>query len=323
MNTSVQHLGKEAAQILFESLNDWSDLEQLVDDATPEGVYLECKSQAGIQLSGGTKNQLAETISAFSNASGGVLLLGVSTTVVKGHNLDVVSGLEPIGHVSKLAAKLEIALPMLTEPPVVGTHIKVLGKPKTKSGVVAILVPASHGDPLRSASSGHFYFRGNDGDIKAPYEVIRRLFAASDVPDLVVSIDQDLSTKNDDGTFSVHFSLANRSSATAREVELSILIDNFESCISLTSPHFVDESNLNPGRKLFGTRPDGVIHRGLNVAIGQLDVRMAGSKWPRRALHLRASVFADRMRARYFEFRISLLKSGLKIRSSSGPHYVY
>ena len=104
----------EGARALFDSLRKWADLQALVDEGTAESVYLECKTQTGTSLKQGTKAQLAQTVSAMSNASGGVILLGVSTTIVKAHNLDVVSSLEPIGNVHRLADRVGIELSQLT-----------------------------------------------------------------------------------------------------------------------------------------------------------------------------------------------------------------
>ena len=311
------------AESLFQSLQKWSDLQLLVDEAKPEGVYLECKTQAGVTLKQGTKNQLAESISAMSNASGGFILLGVSTTAIKAHNLDVVSGLEPIGNVDKLAARLEIELPQLTVPPLAGAKMRVIKKAKSDSGVIAIWIPPTSGDPVRSANDDHFYFRGSDGDIRAPYEVIRRLFSASDVPDLDVQVAERIAARNDDGSFRLPLVLDNRSSAIARDVTVSVRIDNFQACVNVDVRGFKDTSEMNPGSKLYIKRVDSPIHRGLALMVGNLVVTMAGDKWPRRILDITVTVYADKMRARLYHIRANLKKTGLEVKSVTGPEFLY
>jgi len=311
------------AKSLFDSLRKWSDLQRLVDEAVPEGVYLECKTQTGVLLGQGTKAQIAETASAMANASGGVILLGVSTTAVKASKLDVVSGLEPIGHVDSLAARVEIELSQLTEPPLIGASVRAIKRARTDAGVVAILVPQSSGDPVRSTVDDRFYFRGSDGDTHAPYEVIRRLFAASDVPDLAVGIHVGLSTRNDDGSFQIPIRVTNRSSALARDVIVNVAIENFENCLAIKAQQFTDLSPLNPGNKLFSARIPNPIHRGLDLKPGDLIVTMAGTRWPRRILEIKITLFADKMRARSYRIRANLKRTGLEVKAVSGPEYLY
>jgi len=313
----------DGAKPLFESLKKWADLNALVEEAYPEGVYLECKTQTGVTLKQGTKAQLAETVSAMSNAGGGVILLGVSTTPVKAHNLDVVSGLEPIGNVANLAARVEIELSQLTEPPVVGARVRVIKKGNSGSGVVAIQIPAASGDPVRSALDGHFYFRGSDGDLRAPYEVIRRLFAASEVPDLSVRMHVGLSEKGENGEFTIPLSVSNGSSALARDVCMTVTVQNPENCLRIDVTGFQDISGVNPGTKMFSNQLEQPIYRGLNFIPGRLVVTMAGDKWPRRIIEVKVTLYADKMRARSYNIRASLKKDGLEVKSVQGPEYLY
>jgi hypothetical protein len=313
----------DGGRSLFDSLKRWSDLQDLVDEAAPEGVYLECKTQTGATLGKGTKNQLAESVSAMSNASGGVILLGVSTTAVKADGLDVVSGLEPIGNVGKLAARVEIELPQLTVPPVVGSQVRAIKKGKSASGIVAIYVPPTLGDPVRSATDYHFYFRGSDGDTRAPYEVIRRLFSASDVPDLRAVINQPLSARQEDGSFKLPIVLVNDSSAIARDITVSVTAVNPHACLDFKMSGFKDMSELNPGSTIFMKSPKDVVHRGLAMAIGHIEVTMAGARIPRRILEIEVTLYADKMRARSYSIRANLKKAGLEVKSVDGPNYLY
>ena len=48
----------DGAVSLFKSLRRWSDLERLKEEATPEGIYLECKTQVGVRLNGAAETSL-------------------------------------------------------------------------------------------------------------------------------------------------------------------------------------------------------------------------------------------------------------------------
>jgi hypothetical protein len=259
----------------------------------------------------------------MSNASGGVILLGVSTTIVKAHNLDIASSLEPIGNVRRLADRVGIELSQLTVPPVVGAEIRAIVKGRSEAGVVAILIPPALGDPVRSAMDDHFYFRGSDGDTKAPFEVIRRLFSASDVPDLRARVGTATSRREPDGSFRLPIVLDNTSSAVARDIAVSIRIDNPEACLNISVPEFADVSHLNPGSTTFMSRGVSVVHRGLGLVVCNMVVTMAGDKWPHRILVITVTIYADKMRARSYRIRANLKKAGLELKSIAGPEYLY
>ena len=148
----------DGARAVCDSLHTWSDLQAMVGEAVPEGVCLECRTLTGTTLSKDTKDELAQITSAMSNTSGGVIMLGLATTAAMARGRGVVPGLEPIGNFSKLAARVEIALPQLTIPPYVGAEVRVIKKTGSDAGIVAIFVASAPGDPLRSAIDDHFYY---------------------------------------------------------------------------------------------------------------------------------------------------------------------
>jgi len=64
----------DGAKQLYDSLAQYSDLEELINGAEAEGLYLECKAPAAPQLSRDLRNTLAKAISGFSNTAGGIIL---------------------------------------------------------------------------------------------------------------------------------------------------------------------------------------------------------------------------------------------------------
>ena len=75
----------EAARQLYEFLDSYSYLEELINNGETEGIYLECKAPVSPQLTRDMKANLARAISGFSNTAGGrffwVLALRSMTTV--------------------------------------------------------------------------------------------------------------------------------------------------------------------------------------------------------------------------------------------------
>lgn len=90
----------DGARSVFDSLSDYAALEELIDNAEAEGLYLECKAPGGPQLSRDLKVHLAKAISGFSNTAGGVIIWGMSTTKQAQSGLDVLTQIEPIGNFS-------------------------------------------------------------------------------------------------------------------------------------------------------------------------------------------------------------------------------
>lgn len=183
-----------AAEKFYNSLKTFGDLENLIIQGESEGLFLECKSPTDPNLSKDSTSHLAKAASGFSNTEGGVIIYGISTTNHRHSGLDVLSQIEPIGQCHRLAKQIENALPRLTTPSLTNTQIKViLEKPRDKRGAVAVLIPKTFNDPVQSTNDKNFYYRNGDEFIQAPYEIIKRLFAASTSPDLTVKLfDKDL-----------------------------------------------------------------------------------------------------------------------------------
>lgn len=70
---------KQSAQLLYDQLTRYSDLQQLIDAET-ESTFLECKAPKSHSLSNDLIATLAKALSGFSNTNGGIIIWGISTT---------------------------------------------------------------------------------------------------------------------------------------------------------------------------------------------------------------------------------------------------
>jgi len=178
---------------------------------------------------------------------------------------------------------------------------------------VLTYIPETLSDPVRSNEDDHFYFRSGDEFTSAPYELIKRLFAATESPDLSVQFLSTLVKSEADGTWTVPIILTTRSSAIAENIKVSVTIENATACDSVLLPNFNDASAVNPGSKIFIYSLPDVVHRGLNHLVGSLQVKMKKQKHAKRALKLRVSIYSNRMRARSIYATISLAKKGFSV----------
>jgi len=313
---------QDAAQQLYNSLTSYEDLESLIASAEAENLYLECKAPSEPRLSREQKAKLSQALSGFSNAAGGVIIWGISTTKHAQSGLDILTQLEPIGHLSLFANHIKKAIPTSCRPSIINTQTKTIKKsPSDTKGIAVTYIPKNEGDPIQ-ANDNLFYFRSGDEFIAAPYEIIKRLFAATESPDLHVVFDGRIVTQRSDGKWLLPIPIENRTSAAAEHVAVFAEIENPDACEKIESELFNDVSNINPGKKIYEVKVNGVIHRGINVVAGTLIFKMKVSKRAKRNIRVKISLYANKMRARVQSATLRLAKKGFSLQSSK-EMYIY
>ena len=143
--------------------------------------------------------------------------------------------------------------------------------------------------------------------------MIKRLFAATEVPDLHIVFDNNLVKPKEDGRWEVPIIIRNDSSAIAEYVKLSVTIDNPLVCEEVVIPGFMDASDINPGKKIFMRKLDDIIHRELNTIVGKINIKMKVDKRPKRLLKFSITIYANKMRARTVNVSIHLAKKGFSL----------
>jgi len=313
----------DAALEIFNSLSAWRHLQALIDGGETEGLHLECKSSLSPSLNRNMKIKLACALSGFSNTAGGVVLWGVATTPHSHSKLDVISHLEPVGTCAEFEKQVRAAIPTLTSPSVLKYETKLIKRRKTDTqGVIAAYIPFTSGDPLLNNIDNVFYFRSSDAFVPAPYELIKRLFSATDVPDVYPMFTHELVKLETDGSWSIPIIVDNRSTAFAVDVNVSVTIENPSACESITASQFRDTSDINPGIKIFIAGVERGIHRGMPIVVGTLKVKMKTSKRIKRRLDITIGTYANRMRARNVKYILTLAKSKFTVKTISDD-YLY
>ena len=302
---------KSAAKTIFESINSWNDLEKLIDEGESESLYIECKSPENPKLGSGLRNKLGKAISGFSNTSGGLIIWGVSTVKKSHSGLDVLTQIEPIGRINSFSKEILNKAPTLTTPSVFDIQNKVIKKRKSDtSGVVITYIPQNENDPTMHTKDNTFWYRSGDDFQIAPYEMVKRLFAATVSPDLIIDIPTELVEVDKGGFISIPIVLKNRSAAVAQNVKVNITIENGDNIDKIKTRHLSDISNINPGKKIYSTNITDVIHKAFNLLGGTLFIKMKSRK---RNLHISIKVFANHMRAKNITMKIKISKDSLEI----------
>lgn len=298
----------DGATEYFKSLSSFSRIKELIDTGESEGLHLECKSPQQPLLSQEPKAHLAKAISGFSNTAGGIIIYGVSTTKHGHSGLDILSQIEPIANCKVFEQQVKRAIPTLTTPPCLSFQTAhILEKKEDKRGIVIAYIPENIGDPVQSVKDNLFYLRTGDEFSVAPHEIIKKLFSANESPDLAPVFLGELVISEADGTWKIPIGVGNKSSAVADKVTVSVTIKNSSVCSAINSSGFNDASEFNPGIRIFMRELDGVVHRGLNLMVGDLQVKMKVGRRPKRRLDLSMTLYANKMRAKKYEYSIRRL----------------
>lgn len=161
-------------------------IEKLVREHAEETRTLEFKEELPQQSDGATKEFLSD-VTSFANASGGVLLFGVSERDAAGNKTgeaQSVKGLPGTGDSVRL--KLESQIRSGIEPRIPGIHLEWI--PTNQGAVLAVWIPRSWAAPHMVAFKGtsRFYSRNSAGKYQLDVHEIRAQFDTSRAGTLAV-----------------------------------------------------------------------------------------------------------------------------------------
>ena len=149
----------------------FASVQTLVENEVPEGQYLECKEKPPAKgaahldwmdengkLKDRARNKVLEESTAFANAYGGTLVLGIKESTTKPPKA---VGITPIEDCAELAARLRLAFRDCVEPELPQLEIRPIPANGQK-GVVLIRVGRSRRAPHRVIPTGNCPIRRAD-----------------------------------------------------------------------------------------------------------------------------------------------------------------
>jgi len=300
-----------ASKKLYDSIQEYDDLNRLLEESETESNYLECKAHTSPKVNHDTKIHLAKGISGFSNSEGGVYMIGVDAPNHPQSDADVLTEIVPIANVDLYAKRISNVVPQFTtRADFDSIEYKTIKKDKEKRGVLLIHVPSTKSDPVQSLLDQKFYFRSGDKFVYAPFEVIKRLFAASESPDLHLDLsDQDIEYK--DPNYEIPIVVMNYSSAIGENCVVQIEVLEYSKYIKVASKGLHDVSHINKGKRIYTSSLTEVVHKGLGINIGSLIVQMGNKK----KFQFQITIFANKMVSRVVDITCSLMKKKCTILS--------
>lgn len=164
----------ERAELLFKRLQSAKAIRTLIGQS--EDGDFDCKEWHGPNA---MKGSIAKAACGFANATGGVIVIGMSTRAAGQNSPDVVSGETPVGEREAVKSEaLDIILKQV-DPGITGVRAHTVpDKPRAKSGFVLLYIPEMDGTPQRSRQDWRFYVRIASGTVPMEYFQIADRFGS-------------------------------------------------------------------------------------------------------------------------------------------------
>jgi hypothetical protein len=150
-------------------------------DPTFEQAWLDFK--AGDRLSDpDIKKVWSESLSAFANTEGGVLIFGINakktpSAIDPSVRIDAASDIAPVPLPAALRSRLMELHHVATDPPIPGVEVEHVGDP-AGGGYVVCYIPEGNAKPYRAENvKNHpYYIRIGDDSVIPPPSILRNLF---------------------------------------------------------------------------------------------------------------------------------------------------
>jgi hypothetical protein len=174
----------ERAETLFKDLQSRTAINALINRA--EDADFDCKEWHSLNA---MKESIAKAACGFANATGGVIVIGMSTRKSGQNQPDVITGERPVGDVGAVSSEaLDIILKHV-RPGITGVQVHTVRKPaRQKSGFVLVYIPEQDGPPQRSTITKECYVRVASGTIPMEYFQIEDRFGRKPHARLIVEL---------------------------------------------------------------------------------------------------------------------------------------
>jgi hypothetical protein len=286
-------------------------IKELVRDKVPEDTYLEYKQASGDtpgKPSANDLNNLAKSISAFSNTGGGVMIWGIKCK--QGPTGDVPTKYKPLEKVNGFRSRLEGRIGRLAVPPPEGIENLIVISNEGDAGYMVTYIPQANHLPVRSLRQNQYYLRSGSSCEIMPHEILAAMFGRRPEPQLKLVYEPLKAKYTDEScvTFERIYFLQNTGISIARDVYLTLAVrEDIGSACSI---------DFAPGSTEFRAFREGGGHKvtlmavdtfrlvpGATVAVMRMAIRL---KTPiTRGLSINATYGCDGSRVHCFQFRKS------------------
>ncbi|MFP3728917.1 ATP-binding protein [Priestia filamentosa] len=174
--------------ILYTEIKEqgWERILRLKNNEQEENNNLEFKLIYDFKdkgLSSDVKKNFAKSSSAFSNASGGLVIWGIDCRKGK-DGIDCVKEIKPITNIRGFFNEMKGEINNVVEPINPGIeHHMVLSDNDSNKGVLVTYIPESDLSPIRAMfRDNRYYIRTGESSQLVPHNMLRQMFAAKQKP---------------------------------------------------------------------------------------------------------------------------------------------
>jgi hypothetical protein len=293
----------------FEQLRSLAEIQALVGQS--EDLHLDAKEWP--MRDDDAQRILAKALSGFSNADGGILVIGVEARSVNKGDPDVIQTLKPVADAIGVKTKIENLIGNLIEPPLPGIRVaevlEVVGQP---SGFVVVYIPPTDGLPVRSRKHWNFFMRVSAGTFPMEYFQLADMFGRRQRPVLSLwtatgRIRAEVAAAYWEREFIVGIKNSGRGIARFPSLRYAVVPGiNFAAYGLDGNGHWgLPLRPTTEGWVLFGGGADDVIHPGTHLEVAKLTQRSQVSEWQRPGAASPAQYFRE------FEFKAGLAADGV------------
>ena len=215
------------------------------------------------------KSYWSETLSAFGNTGGGVLIWGINCPG------KVPLGFSLVPKCEKWRDDLRDLVMSATDPLVGGIRLEVVFSPTvTGAGIIACYVPPSDFPPHRAEWAGkQFYIRDQDKSVVCPTGLLRNLFYPRKSARLAVSVSATVARNVQFGeSLEVDVKVFNRGPATAESVVVSFHpSEPTRPMLSLESAAWVSGGYPSVKRCAWPILPQFMVPTPITLTLGGMD----------------------------------------------------
>jgi len=180
------------AERFYEQMDSLQALNGLIGQ--PEDADFDCKQWLRADA---VRGSIAKAACGFTNATGGVIVVGVKASGRGADVADVVQSLDPVVDRENVASQALDIILKFVEPGIEGIRVKTI--PSAASGVagfVLIFIPASDGAVRRSKVDWRFYVRIASGTVPMEYFQVEERFGRRPHPRLSIQIEPEQMVKS-------------------------------------------------------------------------------------------------------------------------------
>lgn len=224
-----------------------------------------------IELQKEDRKLLGETLSGFANATGGVLVLGVSTE--KHQHLDRAKAIDPIANVKKVAARVRSYTNECVAPVVEGVRIRSV-QSEDGSGMILVSVPRGQARPHMSTAPGHhtYYRRVMDSFVPMEAYEVEEMMRLKTEPQLQFVYEiRPAGSIGANRNFVLLFGLENVSAVTAKFPYISYRYAQNQPTVSQYGDLWPRYSDVATYSVLLAAGADQVLHPGQKLYVAKLD----------------------------------------------------